>query len=233
MCLVKVRGEVEDDVIVPARVVERDHHHRETQIVESAPAVIERPPPIQRPSRSHRYSSNSSSTSSSSTRSSRSSVSYGGGGHHGRGREHQGHYGRRSYGHNSTHGGSSYMDDDRSRSGRSRSRDRSYYGDHLSSGGHERNGSAVRSARGSFRYVDPQPRGSRQEARQEIMRAEEHLQRAAELQERDRRMRTITYHDHPRSSTASHLSHHSKDGSRRRSDVVVLQDERIRDRYSR
>ncbi|KAK6340792.1 hypothetical protein TWF696_009112 [Orbilia brochopaga] len=221
MCLVKVRGEVEDDVIVPARVVERDHHHRETQIVESAPAVIERPPPIQRPSRSRRYSSNSSSNSSSSTRSSRSSVSYshGGGGHHS----------RHSY-RGSTHGGSSYMDDDRSRSGRSRSRERSYYrdGDHR----YERNGSAVRS-RGSFRYVDPQPRGSRQEARQEIMRAEEHLQRAAELQERDRRMRTITYHDHPRSSTASHLSYHSRDGSRRRSDVVVLQDERIRDRYSR
>ncbi|KAJ6262393.1 hypothetical protein Dda_3201 [Drechslerella dactyloides] len=224
MCLVKVRGEVEDDVIVPARVVERDHHHRETTLVESAPAVIERPPPIQRPSRSRRYSSNSSSTSSSSTRSSRSSISYGN--HHGR------HSYRASF-HGSAHGGSSY--DDRSRSGRSRSRERSYYrdGERSVSGAYERNGSAVRS---SFRYVDPQPRGSRQEARQEIQRAEEHLARAAELQERDRRLRTITYHDNPRSSTASHRSHysqHSRDASRRRSDVVVLQDERVRDRYSR
>ncbi|EPS42687.1 hypothetical protein H072_3316 [Dactylellina haptotyla CBS 200.50] len=204
MCLVKVRGEVEDDVIVPARVVERESvhtHQRETQIVETAPAVIERP------SRSRRYSSSSSSASSrSSIRSSQSSNSYGGR-----------HRSRRSY-----QGGSSY-------DGRSGSRERSYYREHdrvSSGGGHERG------VRSSYRYVDPQPRGSAQEVRAEIMRAEEHLQRAAELQERERRhrdVRAITYD--PRSSEASHRS---RDGSRHRGGVVVVQEtERHRDRFAR
>ncbi|KAK6528859.1 hypothetical protein TWF694_004092 [Orbilia ellipsospora] len=204
MCLVKVRGEVEDDVIVPARVVEREStRNHETQIVETAPAVIERP------SRSRRYSSSGSSSSRSSIRSSQSSNSYM----------------RHRSSRRSNHGGSSYD----GRSGRSGSRERGYYREHervVSGGGY---------VRGSYRYVDPQPRGSSQEVRAEIMRAEEHLQRAAELQERDRRhrdVRAITYD--PRSSSASHRSYeHSRDGSRRRSEIVVIQDERHRDRYNR
>ncbi|KAK6361929.1 hypothetical protein TWF730_005635 [Orbilia blumenaviensis] len=251
MCLVKVRGEVEDDVIVPARVVERESvhaHQRETQIVSTAPAVIERP------SRSRRYSSSTNSSSTNSITSSRSSGSYVGG-RHGRS--------RRQYQHQAATGGSSYDGrsyDGRSYDGRSydghsaagrsnsRSREREYYREHdrarvVSSGSYERSGGQ----RGSYRYVDPQPRGSShevragheartgEEVRAEIQRAEEHLQRAAELRERERRMREprqITYD--PRSSSVSHRSYEqSKDGSRRRSDVVVVQEtERHRDRYS-
>ncbi|KAF3090887.1 hypothetical protein TWF569_011787 [Orbilia oligospora] len=242
MCLVKVRGEVEDDVIVPARVVEREsvrgshqHQHyqqhsqqRETQIVSTAPAVIERP------ARSHRYSSSSSSNASStnSITSSRSSMGYAGARHERRSRRYQqqhhaataSSYDGRSY------DGRSY--DGRSTAGRSssRSRERGYYreqGRVVSGGSYDR--------RGSYRYVDPQPRGSNHEVRAEIQRAEEHLQRAAELQEREKRMRetrAITYD--PRSSSVSHRSYeHSKDGSRRRSDVVVVQEtERHRDRFT-
>ncbi|KAK6350830.1 hypothetical protein TWF718_004014 [Orbilia javanica] len=229
MCLVKVRGEVEDDVIVPARVVERESvraHQRETQIVSTAPAVIERP------SRSRRYSSSTHSSSTNSITSSRSSNGYADARHERRSRRH--------YQHQITAGGSSYdgrsydgrSHDERSTAGRSssRSRERGYYRDHervVSGGSYER--------RGSYRYVDPQPRGSNHEVRAEIQRAEEHLQRAAELQERERRIRetrAITYD--PRSSSVSHRSYeHSRDGSRRRSDVVVVQEtERHRDRYS-
>ncbi|KAF3906158.1 hypothetical protein ABW20_dc0100642 [Dactylellina cionopaga] len=149
MCLVKVRGEVEDDVIVPARVVERESvhtHQRETQIVATAPAVIERP------SRSRRYSSSASSSSSSSIRSSRSSVTGYGGRHGRRRREHH------AIGDSSSFDGRSTE--------RSRSRDREYYRDHesrvVSGGAHERAGGAVRS---SYRYVDPAPRGSHHEVR--------------------------------------------------------------------
>ncbi|KAF3942030.1 hypothetical protein ABW19_dt0200818 [Dactylella cylindrospora] len=198
MCLVKVKGEVEDDVIVPARVVERDTVNRETQIVETAPAVVER---IPRPSRSRRYSSSSSSSSS------RSSGSY-------RGRHHRGSY-RESI-------------QDSGSSARSRSRD-GYYREHerVVSGG-----SYDRGNRGHYRYVDPEPRGSSHEVRREVMRAEEHLRRAHELEERERRVRVpraIAYD--PRSSSASHRSYeHSRDGSRRstRDIVVIQQDDRRR-----
>ncbi|KAK6534595.1 hypothetical protein TWF281_005904 [Arthrobotrys megalospora] len=229
MCLVKVRGEVEDDVIVPARVVERESvhaHQRETQIVSTAPAVIERP------SRSRRYSSSTNSSSTNSITSSRSSVSYAGG-RHGRSRRNYQHQGGSSYDGRSYDGRSH---DGRSAAGRSnsRSRERGYYREHervVSGGSYERGGGQ----RGSYRYVDPQPRGSNHEVKAEIQRAEEHLQRAAELQERERRMRetrAITYD--PRSSSVSHRSYeHSRDGSRRRSDVVVVQEtERHRDRYT-
>ncbi|RVD88228.1 uncharacterized protein DFL_002422 [Arthrobotrys flagrans] len=232
MCLVKVRGEVEDDVIVPARVVERESvraHQRETQIVSTAPAVIERP------SRSRRYSSSTNGSSTNSITSSRSSMGYAGARHERRSR-------RNNYQHYAATGsydGRSYdgrSHDGRSTAGRSssRSRERGYYREQervVSGGGYDRG-----ERRGSYRYVDPQPRGSNHEVRAEIQRAEEHLQRAAELQERERRMRetrAITYD--PRSSSVSHRSYeHSKDGGRQRSDVVVVQEtERHRDRYSR
>ncbi|KAF3163344.1 hypothetical protein TWF788_001627 [Orbilia oligospora] len=169
MCLVKVRGEVEDDVIVPARVVEREsvrgshqHQHyqqhsqqRETQIVSTAPAVIERP------ARSHRYSSSSSSNASStnSITSSRSSMGYAGARHERRSRRYQQHHAATA----SSYDGRSYdgrSHDGRSTTGRSssRSRERGYYreqGRVVSGGSYDR--------RGSYRYVDPQPRGSNHE----------------------------------------------------------------------
>jgi len=102
--------------------------------------------------------------------------------------------------------------------------------------------------RQQYRYVDPNAAGGGgsggsvsgggQEVRREISKAEEHLKRAAELEERERRYggsvsgrserKSIQYD--PRGSQTSYRSYGGNQG--RRSEVVIVQeDSRTRERY--